>query len=212
MAVSISAADPTVIDFSGLIGTVGDYGMVPAGYGSFAANTPDIGVYYSTNCGPSTSEVWVSYVSFWQGEYGDLPAVAYPTTNGFYAVISLAPDPGYEVTLDSFLIAGYPTGDCAQPGQSISVEDGSFQSYPGASYLSYTVQDSGDYLFTPDITSTGTLNIVFGPSWNIGINDITFGEQFVGLPDAANSAFILGAAFLALACLSKVFTGALPSR
>ncbi len=206
LLVSISAANPTTIDFSNLIGSVSDYGQIPDGYGSFAANTPDVAVSYSTNSGePQTpiSEVLYSYLSFWQGEYGDLPAVAYPTTSPNYGVVALTPNAGYSVTLDSFRIAGYPTGEGSELGQSIGVDNGSFQIFsPSVNYYPTDVPHSGDLLFTPNITSTGTLNIIFGPSWNIGINDITFSEQPVAAPDAASSALLLGAAFLALAVFS----------
>jgi hypothetical protein len=214
MAASIAAAASTTIEFSDLIGTLSDYYAIPNGYDSFAANTPDIAVSYSTNNeinGGCASSVLVTFVSFWQGQYGDLPAVAYPMLDGHYAIITLTPNLGYEVTLKSFLMAGYPTGGGSVPNQSISVDNGLLQPYPSADYSSYTIENTGDTLFAPDITSAGALNIVFGPSWDIGIDDITFSEQFVGLPDGANSIFLLGAALLALACFSKVFTAALPS-
>jgi hypothetical protein len=214
MAASIAAAASTTIDFSDLIGTLSDYYPIPNGYDSFAANTPDIAVSYSTNYGMDgtcSSSVMVTFVSFWQGQYGDLPAVAYPMLDGHYAIISLTPNPGYEVTLESFLMAGYPAGGGSEPGQTISVDNGLLQPYPGADYSPYTIGNTGDTMFAPDITSTGTLNIVFGPSWDIGIDDITFSEQYVGLPDAANSILLLGAAILSLACYSKVFTAALRS-
>jgi hypothetical protein len=214
MAASIAAADSTEIEFAGLSDTLSDYYAIPNGYDSFAAKTPDIAVSYSTNYGIDgmcTSSVFVTFVSFWQGDYGSLPAVAYPMLNGYYAVISLTPNPGYEVTLESFLIAGYPTGSGTESDQNISVDNGLFQPYPTADYSATTIGNSGYNPFTPDITSDGTLNIVFGPSWDIGIDDIIFSEQYVGLPDAANSIFLLGAALLALACFSKVFTAALRS-
>jgi hypothetical protein len=213
-AALMAAADSTTIEFADLKNTLSDYYAIPNGYDSFAANTPDIAVSYSTNYaidGTCSSSVLVTFVSFWLGQYGDLPAVAYPMLDGYYAVISLTPNPGYDVTLESFRIAGYPTGDRSESDQSISVDNAMLQPYPGADYSDYRIWNSGYRLFTPDITSTGTLNIVFGPNWDIGIDDITFSEQYVGLSDAANSIFLLGAAILALACFSKVFTAALRS-
>jgi hypothetical protein len=202
MAAPICAADETTIDFSNLVGTLGDYGNIPTGYGSFSANTPNIAVSYSTNVGTAASPVWVDYMSFWQGDYGDLPAVAYSATNGFYGVISLTPNPGYDVTLDFFLMAGYPTAGGSEPDQYISVDNSLFQPYPGEDYTPYTMLNTGDSLFSPDVTSTGTINIVFGPSWCVGIDDITFSEESIA-PDVANSAFLLGAALLAMACFAK---------
>jgi hypothetical protein len=198
-------AGQTTIDFTPLGQppySLADYNAIPSNYDSLAPNTPDVEVSYSSNNPLDISQVLEPDMSYWGTGYGSLSAVAYPTENGQYGVISLTPEAGYSVTLDSFEIAGYG-GD--QHNQSLGIDNGSFQILdPSFNYAAdLTFPGSGYTLLSPEITSTGTINIVFGTSWNSGIEDITFTQQAVGVPDGASSVGLLCLGLVAIAVYSR---------
>jgi hypothetical protein len=128
--------------------------------------TPDIAVSYVT-IGDENE------MSAWPNGYGDLADVAYPTNNGYMADITLTPQNGATLILNSFDMAGYNEADVA--GQTIEILDSGnnvLDNYSGTIVGAGPTHES----LSPGITSTTPIQIVFGPSWDDGISNINFDE------------------------------------
>lgn len=105
--------------------------------------------------------------------YGDLPAAAHSTTDGQTADITLTPQNGASVVLNTYALAGYSQTDIAN--QLIRILDSSNNvlfSFSGA------VDGAGpsDSTFYGNITSSVPIQIEFGPSIDVGIDNINFDE------------------------------------
>jgi fibronectin type 3 domain-containing protein len=167
----------TVLDFEGL--GLSTFNQIPANYGTLAAGTPHITVAHEIISPSDYSHVYDS-LTFWKEEYGDLHNVGIPNPNGYLGQISFTPAPGYAVTLSSFDLAG----DLEDvPNQTVRIVNGSgvvlrdyspitIPCFGGPSHLSLS-----HLTFTPAIRSTGTIRLQFGPSWNVGIDNIAFHEE-----------------------------------
>jgi hypothetical protein len=90
---------------------------VPPGYGQRVTATSQDGFFYGA-AGGFTPNVTVSYgpvasdVHLWNLDYGDLQQVIYRETEGAGILeVTLAADPGYQVILQSFDLAGWPNAD-----------------------------------------------------------------------------------------------------
>lgn len=178
-------------NMTGLCAGSGQAGCVSEGNGF----TPDIAVSYTTIG-------YTSYMRAWPGGYGDLLYAAYPATTGYLADVTLTPQNGVTLTLNSFDLAGYYEADIA--GQTVEVLNstgGILENYSG------TILGTGpaDSSYTPDITSTTPIQIVYGPSWDDGIDNINFDET----PATASATpepstwFLLLTGFGALAVLQR---------
>jgi hypothetical protein len=194
-------AKASLLDFSTISPSPGDYGEIPGTFGSDTGTTPNIGVSYaSVN---ALGNVVQPYLGFWGSGYGDLPAVAYPFVNGEYAQILLTPQAGYSVTLSSFDLATY--NEETYSGQTVEILNGSggvlwSDGTPGA--LTLYTSFSSHLTLTPGITSTGPLTLEFGPSWNIGVNDVAFSQQVSAVPEPTT---IISGALLLLPFGSSAF-------
>jgi choice-of-anchor C domain-containing protein len=163
----------SVLDFEGL--GLSGRGDIPSTYGDRLPSTPNVTVDYRTvNASDGTTAA--NNLDFWTTRYGDLTNVAYPVQNGQIGEISLIPDDGFAVTLNSFRLGGWPTRD--QNNQTVRILDEEFNTL--LDYSPFDVEgDSGSSLFTPAITSAETIRIQFGPSWYVGIDDISFNQGIV---------------------------------
>jgi hypothetical protein len=140
-------------------------GNVPDGFGSSSHLTAS----YSTVNG--SGSVDSNNMGVYYG-YGALQMAAYPSQNGDYGEITLAPAPGYQVTLSSFVMAGYYTNVSGQTVQILGANGNPVLDYSPATLMGATKQDST--MFTSDLTSTGPLTIKIGPSWDDGIDYISY--------------------------------------
>lgn len=181
-----ASSNANSIDFEGL-GLL-HYEPIPATYKNHADDTPNIGVSYST-VDAAGSELTPS-ISFWTTGYGDLSNVAFPASHGYLANITFTPDPGYKVNLISFELAGWPNTD--QPDQTVRILDGNRNVV--LDYSPFDVTGTGHNTFSPNLWSTGSLTIEFGPSWNSGIDNIGFRqmrEDGSRVPETGGSVFLL---------------------
>lgn len=143
--------------------------------------------------------LWTPYIFNY---YGDLGVVAYVSqgsgvaTGGDYGEITLTPAAGDSVTVDSFDIA--PFVGTGPTNQLFQVLDQSGTAL--ASYTNQTVSTSTHVTYSPDVTSDGPLTIEFGPSGNVGINDIFFSTQAatsaVPEPSSLGTCLLLASALL----------------
>jgi hypothetical protein len=193
------SAQTTTLDFDSFIGVLSDYQAIPGTFGSDALNTPNIGVSYQTVDG--SGGVYAPYVEFWDGSYGDLPAVAYAAANGYYAQVILTPQAGHSVTLDSFELGGWPNTD--QANQTVEVLNGIGQVvWSDGGPLSVTIPGNGHLTLTPDISSSGPLVLEFGPSWNTGVDYVEF-SQSNSVPDSGSGLALMAAALLGVCGLAR---------
>ncbi|MBI5708379.1 MAG: PEP-CTERM sorting domain-containing protein [Armatimonadetes bacterium] len=152
--------------------------------------TPNVTASYDTVDGTGASvENWVEY---WDTGYGDLVDVAYAGISGYYARITLTPDSGNTVTINSFDLAGWPTSDLT--ADAIHILNASGTEVWSASSMNVE-GNAGHTSFSPGISSSGALTIEWGTNWNIGIDNVNFDQGLV--PEPASLA-VLGLGTLAM--------------
>ncbi len=215
LAVVPAAAHATILNFDALPGG----GVVSSGYGDRVAGpdpawgyvegngwTPNVSVGFDT-LKLDGNEFTVSGLRTWGLGYGDLSVVAFPGAQTEHAgIFTFTPDAGYRVRINSFLLAGFPAVD--YDGQPILVTDASFNVlWDGGSHVEGSNLDGGGFpdathsTFAPGITYEGTVYLIFGNNWNIGIDEIDFDQ--VAVPEPGT----LGLAGVGLALLAAVSRG-----
>ncbi|PSB00613.1 hypothetical protein [Merismopedia glauca] len=164
-----------------------DYDDIPSTYGDNVNSTSDaVGSYLKGN--GFTPNITVDYrgvnpadgsssffdnLDFWSTDYGDLQNIAYPVVDGTLGEISLTPQTGYKVKLNSFDLAGFLRAD--QPNQTVRILDANYNVL--LDYSPFNVEgDSGHSTFLPNLISSQTIRIQFGNSWNTGIDNINFDQ------------------------------------
>jgi hypothetical protein len=176
-----SAKAASLLTFDGL--GLSNYGDIPGTYGDNLPGTPNIKIEYRT-FDLSTGDTLFNNLDFWTTDYGDLQNVAYPAQVNSMGEISLIPDAGFSVTLNSFDLGGWLRRD--QVDQTVRILDENFNIL--ANYSPFNVEgDNGRSSFSPNLTRNGRIRIQFGPSWNTGIDNISFaqGGAATGVPTPA---------------------------
>ncbi|MDX2037815.1 MAG: PEP-CTERM sorting domain-containing protein [Isosphaeraceae bacterium] len=115
-----------------------------------------------------------NYVGFWFNDYGDLVNVAYAAFNGGLFELTLTPDAGYGVRLNSFDIGGYLR--TTREDQPLYITDAN-----GNLLLDLGPIDapgSGHTTVTPALSHVGAIKLYYSSTWNAGIDNINF-DQFV---------------------------------
>lgn len=187
-ALCVAAHGQVVLNFQDL--TLLDYGIIPSTYGSnLTANLSSIS-YRTFTLG--TNVTLTNYLEFWNSGYGDLDKVAFASSNGYAAEVSINPAPGFGVRLVSFDLAGWPNLDRTLPNLRLLDSAGNV-------LLNYTangpVAIQGDLVgarhttFTPNLVSNGAIRIQWGNDWDIGIDNIQF--QIVPIPEPPVWALLL---------------------
>jgi hypothetical protein len=93
-------------------------------------------------------------------------------TQGEFDEISLTPQTGYKVKLNSFDLAGFLAD---QPNQTVRILDANYNVV--LDYSPFNMEgDSGHSTFLPNIISNQTIRIQFGTSWDTGIDNINFDQ------------------------------------
>jgi len=195
-------ARANVINFDDL--TFADYDPVPTGYKSndLAGGTPDIAVNYQTVT--TARAPFSDHLDLWHTDYGDLVKVAFPSANGNLGDVILTPSSGFQVTLASFDLGGWP--QTTQSGQTVRILDGTGNIL--LDYSPFNITGSGHNTLAPNLTSTGPLIIEFGTSWNGAIDNIVFSESAVtagnvGAPDGGATALLLAGSLSLFGFLSR---------
>ena len=167
-----SNASATVLDFEGLGLSI--YQSIPQTYGDNTGTTPNVEVSYSVVDGSGNPHLTES-VEYWGSSYGDLSGVAFSGANGWFAKITLTPDSGFDVILNSFDMAGYPQTDLAL--DSLEVVSGSGVQLWDSGVTTILGAGPTRSSFSPNITSSGPISIIWGTNWNIGIDNIDFSQR-----------------------------------
>lgn len=166
------------INFDSLAGTA----FVPNGYG----NTADVTVSYQTvdATGAPVGQLAL-FTPFVFNFYGDLDVVAFvnsgsgqPDLNGHYGEITLTPSAGHSVTFQSFDVASFVGTAPDHQLFAFLDEHGNVLT----EFTDQTVGTSTHITYSPDITFNGPITFEFGPSGNIGINNIDFTSQAAVVP------------------------------
>ena len=149
-----------------ILGTYGDNDNL--------GGTPNVVVDYRSR-EISSGTVGSSVLEYWNLDYGDLIDVAYaPEPSGYYAEITLTADPGWEVVLNSFDLAGFDRLD--RPNQPVFVvmdvngavlfDDSGTVLGTGATHSSYA----------PGLAAQ-SLTIRFGDRFTVGIDNVNFDQR-----------------------------------
>ena len=103
--------------------------------------------------------------------------MAFGVNNGQLGEVSLVPEPGYTVILNSFDLGGYPLTDVS--GQTVRVLDAN-----DVVLVDFSPQlvegDAGHTHVVPPqaIVAAGEIKIQFGPNWYVAIDNVNFDQGF----------------------------------
>lgn len=186
--------NPDPLDYSDIPGSYGDnVSAASDAVGSYLMGngyTPNVTTEYRT-WQISTNTVAYNNLDFWHTSYGDLFKVAFPVTSGdAFAEITLVPEPGWAIRLNSFDLAGYPGVD--HPNSQVRILDGTSNTIL-LDYSPVTILGAGGThsTFTPNLTFAGPVSIRFGYNdWNVGIDNINF-DQVTAVPEPETYAMLL---------------------
>lgn len=192
-----------------------DGSIVPQGYGDHVTSLVDLPFLYG-GTGGFTPNVVVSYgpapldVAFWTTDYGDLNGLLYRESDGAGILeITLTADPGFNVSLSSFDMAGWPNANyiipsvqVLGPGASTLFQDNNALikgTLPNPRHTSFVF---GTPLTAQEVTirfNSSSLNA--DETDNIGIDNIVFSQVEVGGAVAAPEPGALALAALGLPAL-----------
>jgi hypothetical protein len=194
-------AATSILTFDGL--GLPNYGVIPGTYGDNLANTPNVTVDYRTFA-PGVFTTFSNDLLFWDTGYGSLTNIAIASGAGGGSEISLVAAAGFVVDLVSLNLAAWANTD--RPNQLMRVLDGVGNVL--VDYSPLTIVGSGFNNTMPGV-SASTLRIQFGDSWNVGIDNIVFGQRAAAnspvVPDQGGTLILLGAALVMLAGLRRGF-------
>ena len=210
------SVNATVLTFDGLGLPI--YGAISQDYGDRVTATSDAtGNYLAGNgftgnitasyrtSNPDNS-LHLDYVDYWSTSYGDLVDVAFAANNGKYAEVTLTADAGWNVLINSFDMAGWPTADVALAGLSILDSSGATLWDSGVSIIhgAGSVHDS----FSPNITAN-SLTLRWGTNWDIGLDNLNFDQVRapVSVPEPA-SIVLLSLGLIGLGISKRKFKAA----
>lgn len=193
-------ANATVMTFNDL--GLDNYDDIPGTYGDNVTSTndgvgsylegngftPNISVEYQT-IDPENGTTLANNLDYWSDNYGNLEDVAYPVNDGYLGEISLIPENGYSVQLNSFDLGGWYQE--TKQDQTIRVLDSNSNLI--ADYSPFDVTGDGHNTLTPNIVSDEQIKIQFGPSWDTGIDNINF-DQTTASTEVPESFTMLGTA------------------
>ena len=191
IAMGVQPASATVLTFSDLVnsrgGEIHTYQAIPDSYGdNVVATTDSVGRYlegagFTPNITTSyqathaTTGDLTDYAAFWNTSYGDLVNVVIARQDNHYVEITLTPDNGYTVILDSFDMAGWSESD--NPLVSLQVLGANKSVLWESGVNTIHGKNATHDTFTPNISSTGAVTIRWGTSFNIGIDNISFHQK-----------------------------------
>ncbi|GAB5559260.1 MAG: hypothetical protein SynsKO_09070 [Synoicihabitans sp.] len=179
--------------------TFSNFDPLSADYGDgLDPQIPDI-QYATLNA--ADFSVFENHVELWDGNYGDLTNVVYPSANGMVAQITFAPKEGYGVNLISFDMAGYSFAD--RTNSIMRILDGGGNvvldfAEDGPVAIEGNSTGPPRSTFSPDITLTGPLVLQWGTDWDVGLDNIQFQSvNFAAIPEPSTFAlFGLGMGLL----------------
>jgi hypothetical protein len=159
--------------------------------------TPNVEVAYAT-VQISDGTVASPSLAFWPDSYGNLTNVAFPIHwTGHYGEVTLIPDAGYAVRLNSFDLGGWDQTTYAS--QPLRILDGAGNLLLDLGPTIVLGAHGTHSHFAQDLTFAGTIRIQYGNNWNVGIDNIDFGQvsarAYYGLP--VPSTLLLAGASLA---------------
>lgn len=205
-ALFAASAQATILTFD-LSPSVPNYGDIPGTYGdnvnaaSDAVGSYSMGNGYTPNVTTeyrtwriSTDTVAYNHLDFWDFNYGDLVNVAFGVSSSdHFAEITLVPEPGWAIRLNSFDLAGYSKID--HPNSQVRILDAATETVL-IDYSPVTVLGAGGITgthstFTPSLTFAGPISIRYGYNdWNVGIDNINF-DQVTVVPEPETYAMLL---------------------
>jgi len=158
--------------------------------GSYGSIPGQIDVSYASRVGAGNAAATHSNLRFWDNFFGDLTNVAYAINDSAkVGEIALRPKAGFQVTLNSFDLAGWMLGGNSQ----VTIYDGAFNVLFSSGTISVT--GPGHTTFSPGLTRSDGIVIQWGPdAWVVGIDNVNFSVSAVPEP----SVFVMLAVGLGL--------------
>lgn len=186
-----SNVSATILTFDGL--GADDYDPIPQGYGdNVTADRDGIGDYdegngftpnvltsYRTLANFGDSGETASTLSYWGRNFGDLRDIAFSRIDGDVAELTLQAEPGFEVVLNSFEMAGWYRDEL--PGEALRIYNGDYSAllYEQAPFSAdgSGPGNSGDHSDFSINVAASEVHIQWGRDWNIGIDNINFDQR-----------------------------------
>jgi hypothetical protein len=192
----LTAAQAYVINFDNLQ-PFNDYDPIPSGYGSNANVTVSYQTLY-----PDFNPA-LNYAEIWNGGYANLNTAVYAGYQGGILDITLtANNPSQSVTLNSFNVAAYSTGNYTRKADIFKVIDGD-----GNVLINYGLIDISGLIANtlyPNV-SANSVSILLGYDWNNGINNINFSTSASTVPVPA-AVWLFGSGLFGLLGLKRKFS------
>jgi MSHA biogenesis protein MshQ len=182
--------DPIPQDYGDNVTTVGDgVGNYDEGNGF----TPNVQASYRTLEDFGSSGQTEPTLSYWDRNYGDLRDVAFASVNGDVAELTLQAEPGFEVVLNSFDMAGWNRADLT--GEALRIYNGDystllFEQAPFSADGDGPGNSGDSFNFSINVAAS-EVHIQWGRDWNIGIDNVNFDQQ--AAPFVGSGSGLLGA-------------------
>lgn len=176
-----SQATILTFDISG--GGFGNYSIIPQNYGDNVSTLSQTDGSYTYQYGQGngyTPNIAVSYdlsnpPFWWDNGYGSLVNVAWAYNSSSPTTITLTPDPGYDVIINSFDLSGWGGGTIG--AQILQIEYGSNI----LNYTPITIQ-GGQTTLTPYIHTSDPLTIRWQDAYWIALDNVNFDQALSSAP------------------------------
>lgn len=163
--------------------------------------TPNVVASYRT-IDTMDQSAYVDFLYLWTTDYGDLENVAFAAANGYLAEITLTPDAGFGITLNSFDLAGWPW--TSFDDQPLTIYDANYKVLLDYSPIDVAGAGGAHTHVAPVLSHNGTIHIRFSDNWSVGIDNINFDQyRASAVPEPATFASAALAAVAGLAALRR---------
>jgi hypothetical protein len=190
----------TVLIFQPATGSYGNGAVLSQNYGDRVTAATQNGFKYGTT-GGTTAHVTATYggtgygtATTWSGGYGNLQNIVYPNPNGTKFKLTLTADSGYDVTLKQFDLGGYGADYTINSVKVLNAAGTAIYTKSsvkvwGTASGAHTTISFATPLKSPKLTVVFDSTNLGGGGYNVGIDNVQFGEALVQKTTISGSVF-----------------------